>query len=67
MLKALRARVEVLSNLPRDCDDPALMEKARAAVKTMLGEVMVFEDETGIVAQVDLGRAYITVGAEERT
>ena len=40
--------------------------KARAAVKTMLGEVMVFEDETGIVAQVDVGRCvYINNGAED--
>ncbi len=64
--KALRDRVKLLECLPRDAD-PIQMEKVRAAVKAMLGEVMIYEDEAEIYAEVDLGRWYITYGAEERT
>ena len=47
--------------------DPIQMEKARMAVRSMLGDVRVIEDQVGIVAEVDLGRQYISHGAEERT
>ncbi len=65
---ALRERVQMLECLPRDCtDDPALLEKARMSVKAMLGEVAVTEDGDAIYSEIDIGRAYIKNGAEERT
>ena len=56
-----------MEEVPRDCSDPDLMEKARKAVKSMLGDVMVVEESEGIFAELDIGRAYISHGAEERT
>ena len=64
--KLLRERVKTLEDLLRVAD-PELIEQARSSVKAMLGEVKVFEDASGVYAEVDLGRAYITNGAEERT
>lgn len=62
--KAIRERIKELANLPRDpTADPALMEKARASIKAKLGTMRVVE---GVFAEVDLGRWYISHGAEER-
>ena len=57
----------MLEDLPRGCGDADMMEKARSSVKAMLGNVTVVEDVEGVFAEVDLGRTYISVGAEERT
>lgn len=51
--------------MPRDgMTDAALMEKARAAVKALLGSVSVVEEGDAVFAEVDFGRAYINHGAE---
>lgn len=66
--KVLRERITTLEQMPRDAvADPALMEKARAAVKALLGSVSVVEEGDAIFAEVDFGRAYINHGAEKRT
>jgi hypothetical protein len=64
--KLIRERVRALEQIPRDAmADPALIEKARAAVHGLLGHVVVVEDGDDVVAEVDLGRWYINHGAED--
>jgi hypothetical protein len=46
--------------------DDAVMDKARAALRGLLGAVTVVEEPGGGFAQVELGRC-ITHGAEKRT
>lgn len=64
----VRSVIETLESLPENPHrDDELMDKARTALRGLLGEVTVIEEPTGVFAELQLGRACITVGAEERT
>ena len=66
--KHVRSVVNSLQNLPENPHrDEALMDKARAALHGLLGNVTVIEESEGVFARIDMGRACITVGAEKRT
>jgi len=66
--KLVRERIETLERLPESpYADAAIMDKARLALRDLLGEVTVVEESDGVFARVDMGRACITYGAEERT
>ncbi len=66
--KLVRERIETLERLPESpYADAAVMDKARSALRDLLGEVTVVEESDGVFARVDMGRACITSGAEERT
>lgn len=60
--------VNQLEKLPEHphCD-AELMEKARAGLRGLLGEIVVIEESDGVYAQIEMGRACITHGAEKRT
>jgi hypothetical protein len=63
----IRDKIKALEDISRDArTDDALTERARTAVQSIIGQVRVVEDDDGVVAKVDLGRCYITHGAEER-
>lgn len=47
--------------------DPETMHRVRTGLRGVLGEVKVIEEPSGIFAELDVGRACITAGAEERT
>src|SRR5690606_25183361 len=50
--KVIRDRIKMLEDLPRDpMTDAALTEKARMAVKAVLGNVTVIEDGEHVVAE----------------
>ncbi len=53
-----------LARLRADAD---VMEKARSALRDLLGNVTVIEEEDGVFARVDLAKVCITDGAQERT
>ncbi len=64
----VRERIETLERLPESpYADVAVMDKARGALRDLLGEVTVVEEPDGVFARVDMGRACITVGAGRET
>lgn len=64
----VRERIETLENLPESpYTDANIMDAARVALHGLLGNVTVVEEPDGVFARVDMGRACITYGAEERT
>lgn len=66
--KHVRKVIQTIESLPENPHrDDALMDKARAALRGLLGDVKVIEEPAGVFAELQLGRACITVGAEERT
>ncbi len=66
--KIVRERIETLEHLPESpYADADVMEKARSALRDLLGNVTVIEEEDGVFARVDLARVCITDGAQERT
>ncbi|MGH8194920.1 MAG: zinc ribbon domain-containing protein [Woeseiaceae bacterium] len=66
--KHVRQVVNSLETLPENPHrDNALMDKARVALRGLLGNVTVIEESAGVFAELQLGRACITAGAEERT
>lgn len=66
--KRVRQMVKCLEKLPEDPHrDDALMDKARMAVRGLLGDVTVVEEEKGVFAQVQLAQVCISHGAEKRT
>ena len=40
------------------------MDNARAALQGLPGNVMLIEETGGVFAQIEIGRAYISIGAE---
>ena len=64
--KIVRQRIETLERLPESpYADAAVMDKARAALRDLLGNVTVIEEEDGVFARVDLARLCITDGAQD--
>ena len=62
----LRNCIKALESVPRDkLADPDLAERARVAVREVLGEGKVVEEDENIFAEVGLGRQYINLGAQE--
>lgn len=66
--KRVRELIKSLENIPEHpYRDEPLMDKARIALRGLLGPVTVTEEDGGVFAQIEMGRACISVGAEERT
>ncbi|MEX2123167.1 MAG: hypothetical protein WD795_04700 [Woeseia sp.] len=66
--KHVRSVVKSLEKLPEHpYRDEPLMDKARAALQGLLGNVTVVEESDGVFAHVNMGQVYITHGAEKRT
>lgn len=64
----VRKVIEGLEHLPEHPQrDDELMQKARAALRDLLGDVKVIEEAGAVFAQIEMGRACITHGAEKRT
>ncbi len=66
--KLVRARIETLERLPESpYTDAAVMDKARGALRDLLGEVTVVEEPDGVFSRVDMGRACISHCAGRET
>ncbi len=66
--KHIKGLIAGLEGIPKNPHaDSALMEKARASVRMFVGDVKIVEEGGHVYADVEIGRACITAGAEERT
>ncbi len=65
--KIIRERIETLETLPESpYADAVVMDKARAALRDLLGEVTVVEEPDGVFARVDLATVCIINGSGGR-
>ena len=66
--KHLRTLIGSLEDIPQHPNrDDALNDKAREAVRALIGNATVVEDNESVYAEIEMGRACITHGAQERT
>jgi hypothetical protein len=65
--KRVRQLVQSLERLPEHPHrDATLMDKARAALRGLLGPVIIVEEQGAVFADVEMGRACITDGSGGR-